>query len=484
MLEIKNKDYDLNSLDYIMIVDYNYKIVYDTRFDETMMKKNNTIKAEEVQGKKLFKVFPNLKKEHSNIVRTMETGQPWVLKRQSFIDFNGKEYLTNSITLPIKRKDEVVGVVELSMDAEDSDDVSISIKDDLFDSIVKKYKARTEVADFKKILTINRTMKDTINKAKILSKLPFPILIYGETGTGKELFAQAMMNYLGVPKKRRIVQNCAAIPVNLMESIFFGTEEGAYTGAIKRKGLFDLADKGVIFLDEINSIPYNVQAKLLRVIQDGSFRPIGSNTDRKVNCKIIAAMNILPEEAIEKNILRKDLFYRFSAGLITIPPLRDREDDIRMFINYFIEEFAKLYDKNIMGMDPNLKNFFYSYYWNGNVRELKNAIESMVGMTNGNILTVDSLPDYIKTIYRCKFINKENNIEVEDDRGIDKNEKLTLFLTNSNGEIKTYDDLMKEFESRIIKVVLNQTGNNKSKAAKLLNMPRQTLNYRIKKYNK
>ena len=139
---------------------------------------------------------------------------------------------------------------------------------------------------FDTILTDNEEMRRSIEKAKMLSTLPNATLICGETGTGKELFAQAMINYSGVPKRNVVIQNCAAVPENLMESILFGTVRGAYTGAENKKGLFEVADGGIIFLDELNSMPFHVQAKLLRVLQDGSFKPLGINEDKKISTKV------------------------------------------------------------------------------------------------------------------------------------------------------------------------------------------------------
>jgi arginine utilization regulatory protein len=244
-----------------------------------------------------------------------------------------------------------LGAVELVKDIKtieninnDNNKIKFFYEDeDFFDDTVND----TSKFTFDTIITKDNKMLRAIEQAKKMSFTENPTLIYGETGTGKEVFVQAIINNSGIPRDKVVIQNCAALPQNLIESILFGTCRGAYTGAENRKGLFDEADGGIIFLDELNSIPYDVQGKLLRVLQDGSFRPVGSNIQKKVHVKIIAAMNEDPLEAIKNQHLRKDLFYRLSSGMIFLPPLRERKDDILLFTNYYIKEYNVIYGKNV-----------------------------------------------------------------------------------------------------------------------------------------
>lgn len=324
---------------------------------------------------------------------------------------------------------------------------------------------------FHHILTVNESMKNCIEHAKVLAKIQHPTLIYGETGTGKELLAQAMMNEYGLPKNKIIIQNCAAVPENLVESILFGTQKGAYTGAETRKGLFEEADNGVFFLDELNSLPIQVQGKLLRVLQDGTFRPVGSNQEKKVNVKIIAAINVEPLNAIEKGQLRRDLFYRLSGGMIYLPPLRDRKDDILFFTQYYLDFYNNLYKKNIISVSSKLQEVFLNYHWHGNVRELKNIMDSMISIFEGEILDVMQLPAYMYG----KIENKNTFIESIDEIAL-RNEKIEFCKNNDTLDLKQN---IKRMEEELINKALKLTDGNKTKAGELLGIPRQTLKYKL-----
>ena len=232
--------------------------------------------------------------------------------------------------------------------------------------------------------------------------------------------------------------------------------------------MFDEANGGLLFLDELNSIPYDVQGKLLRVLQDGSFRPVGSNMQKNVNVKVIAAMNEDPLEAIKNQHLRKDLFYRLSGGMIFLPPLRERKEDILLFINYYIKEYNVVYGKKVKGITKILEKFFLSYYWEGNVRELKHIIESMVSLSDCDILEVQHLPAYMYD----RIFNKDitnSNASAEDEK---------IFFNFENYNLKKN---LEEKEKEIITEVLKITKGNKTKAGEILGIPRQTLKYKMNK---
>ena len=235
----------IDSLDYIMIVDKDYNIIYNTRYDLTLGDDSAESKKNEYLYKNFFEVYPNIKKEESNIVRCIETGEVIIRKNQRYEDYLGQIYITNNVTLPLKRKGELIAAVEitLDMDFKEKDKQLAEIR---FDEFVKRIKEASGQITFDTIITEDADMKRNIEKAKVLSTMPNPTLIYGETGTGKEVFAQAMINYSGVPKNNVVIQNCAAVPESLIESILFGTVKGAYTGAENHKGLFEVADGGII----------------------------------------------------------------------------------------------------------------------------------------------------------------------------------------------------------------------------------------------
>ena len=460
----------IESLDYIMIVDKEFNIIYNTRYDHTIGDPDGGKKSKAYTARNYFEVYPNLKKEESSVYRCIKTGEVIVQKNQRYEDYVGGVYVTNNVTLPLKRKGKLIAAVEITLDM-NLEEESKQLAESRFDEFVKRVREASGKITFDTILTENAEMKRNIEKAKVLSQIANPVLIYGETGTGKELFAQAMIEYSGIPSDNVVIQNCAAVPENLIESILFGTVRGAYTGAENHKGLFDVADGGIIFLDELNTMPFNVQAKLLRVLQDGTFRPLGSNFEKKVNVKVIAAMNIDPIIAIEKNILRRDLFYRFSSGLITLTPLRERKEDIRLFLQYYMKYFSDAYGKNIKGIDPALQESFIDYTWDGNVRELMNTIEYMVTSAgNGSTLCRELLPEYLCNKFPVQVISISKLMEK------DQKEQKEYF---SDGPIPYYL-VMEKIEREMIIGALRQAKGNKSQAADILGLPRQTMKYRMK----
>ena len=464
MLNIGNLVVD--SLDYILIVDKNYRIVYNTRYDATLNNRSKEYDSQDILNKYYFDVYPELKRSESSVVRCIETGQIVIMKHQTYYDYIGRKFITNNVTFPIMRRGNLVAVVELAMDS-DEEGKTDTVSSRKFDEFVLRLQKDAGLITFDTILTDDDRMKKAIEQAKILATLPNPVLIYGETGTGKELFAQSMINYSGVPKNKVVIQNCAAVPDNLMESILFGTVRGVYTGAENKSGLFEEADGGVLFLDEISSIPYTVQAKLLRVIQDGTFRPLGATKDKQVNVKIIGAMNVDPIKAIEDGTFRSDLFYRFSSGFISLVPLRERKEDIRLFIDYYVDYFAQVYGKDITGVDPVVKDIFMNSPWEGNVRELRNVIESMV-VTNRDkkVMDITDLPEYFH-----HEMDQEELIQ-EEPESIPSDKEKTR---------PTYHELMDRYEEKLIRNALEEAGGNVSRAGEILDIPRETLRYRMKK---
>ena len=458
----------LKKADYVLVVNKDFDIIYNSRFDPRMGNKSDL-----KEYKNLFEMYPSLGKNNSSIAKTMSTGATVFNDAQEFADINGRVYVTQNLTIPIFREGQVVGVVELTKDLTTVGD--IQGKSDYLKSIKVegKFHPNRESNDkisFDDILTINDRMLDAIEKAKVFALNNNPVLIYGETGTGKEMFAQAMINYAASPKQKTIIQNCAAVPENLIESILFGTTKGSYTGAENKKGLFEEADGGIFFLDELNALPYHVQGKLLRVVQEGTFRPIGANREKKVNVKIVAAMNVDPMEAIDKMVLRKDLFYRLSGNMIYLPPLRERKDDIEYLIDNYIDYFNDVYGKNVKGISEELRSFFLEYEWEGNVRELKHVIESMISMTKVDILQFSELPVYLHV--------KMNGSGKTFDSAADSEDSIVTELKNGGYDLRS---VVEQVERDLILKVLSKTKGNKTKAGEILGIPRQTLKYKMSK---
>jgi DNA-binding NtrC family response regulator len=237
-------------------------------------------------------------------------------------------------------------------------------------------------------------MKKIFGVIDKLSRVETAVLIRGESGTGKELVAQAL--HFNSPRKdnRFVTINCSAIPENLIESEFFGHEKGAFTGADSRKiGKFQYADGGTLFLDEIGDISAGMQVKLLRVLQEKKFTPVGANREVEVNVRIVAATNRNLEEMIKKGEFREDLFYRLNVLPIHLPPLRERKNDIEVLATYFIDKFNQQHHKNITGVSPETMEILKVHAWPGNIRELENVIEHAFVIETSNEISKESLPD-------------------------------------------------------------------------------------------
>lgn len=244
----------------------------------------------------------------------------------------------------------------------------------------------------------NRKMREVFDLIYRLSKVDTTVLIRGENGTGKELVARAI--HYNSPRKDGafVALNCGAIPESLIESELFGHEKGAFTGAIERKiGKFQLANNGTIFLDEIAELRTDMQVKLLRVLQDKKFTPVGGNREIKTNARVLAATNRNLEKMIEDGTFREDLFYRLNVMPIFLPPLRERTDDIQSLVDHFIKKFAKHHGRNIRTIHPKALQGLKEYNWPGNIRELENVIEHSFIVENSNEITFESLPETIRS---------------------------------------------------------------------------------------
>lgn len=250
---------------------------------------------------------------------------------------------------------------------------------------------RSELADrsgFSQLIGLSEPMTRIYETIRSIAGTSAPVLITGESGTGKELAARAL-HYESKRKDRRFVAvNCGALPETIVESEFFGHAKGAFTGAVRdKKGLVEEADGGTLFLDEVGDLRLPIQVKLLRVLQDGEFRPVGDNNDRKVDLRIISASNKDLETAINKGAFREDLYYRLKVITIHMPPLRERRDDIPLLVKHFTKKYSEKYEKNISEVTKSAMEALVRYDWKGNVRELENVIARAVAMAEDGILS-------------------------------------------------------------------------------------------------
>ncbi len=252
-------------------------------------------------------------------------------------------------------------------------------------------------------------IKLLFEKIKKIANTPTNVLLLGETGTGKELFARAIHESSYRKKKPFVAINCASLPENLLESELFGFVKGAFTGATTdKKGLLEIADGGTVFLDEIGDLPLSLQAKLLRVLEDKEIRPLGSVISKKVDLRFISATNKDLIEAVKESKFREDLFFRLNVITIHIPPLRERGRDIEILAHHFMRKFAIKMGKNLKKIDPQAIKLLYKHSWPGNIRELQNVIEQAVVFCETDTILPENLPDYIRS--HEKFFEKAKEI--------------------------------------------------------------------------
>jgi len=307
----------------------------------------------------------------------------------------------------------------------------------------------------------SETIKDVFSKIEKVGTTDVTVLIQGESGSGKELVAREIHKRSKRNNAPFIIMNCAAVPETLIESELFGHEKGSFTGATERRlGKFELADKGTIFLDEIGDMSMNTQSKLLRVLQEQKFERLGGTETLAVDVRIISATHRDLEEEIEAGRFREDLFYRIKVVNIKLPPLRHRMEDIPLLVNRFLQYFSEKHQKRVSSISGAAMKLLTSYSWPGNIRQLKNVIESAVVLTNHEILDTADLPEEIR--HPENTMANMKNI----DYGLPFRDAKKIFIEN--------------FERNFIEKKLDECGGNISRAAEALDMHRQNLQQKIR----
>lgn len=376
--------------------------------------------------------------------------------------------LLSANVLPLQVKGQVKGVVKLFQPVEKIKQMETQIRKTLYKKgLVAKY-------EFKDLIGDSPIMKRAIHFAKRYSKVDSNILLVGETGTGKELFAQSIHNESVRREGPFVAINCAALPENLLETELFGYVEGAFTGAVKggKIGFFELAHTGTVFLDEINEISLSLQSKLLRVLETKEIRRVGDERVIPVDIRIITATNVNLYEKVEHGEFRRDLLYRLNVLDLKIPPLRSRQRDVLMIGEYYITYFNNKFNKQVRGFDEEAKQKLINYHWPGNIRELKNICERLMVLTDDIYILEDevkealyNMPDMLDIIERGW--GEEVAASQRNDVAIHKSEANKVLSVEA-------------LEVQNIREALVQSGNNKSDAAKLLGISRSTLWRKLK----
>jgi arginine utilization regulatory protein len=450
--------------DGVQIVDEKGNLVYCNRNSALL----DDINIEDSIGKHITEIYPSLKEEESTLLKVLVTELPILNREQTYRTYKGKNIATINSTLPIINEGHIAGAIEISRDITSYKELTEKVID--LQSQAKGSEESLKIQPsgkkgyhFEDIITVHSEFNRVKAIAMKAAATDIAILIYGETGTGKELLTQAIHNSSKRKNKPFIAQNCAALPSSLLEGILFGTVKGGFTGAVDRPGLFELADTGTLFLDEINSMPQELQAKLLRVLQDGKIRRIGDTKERSVDVRIVAATNIEPNLAIDLGLIRRDLYYRLNTVTLWIPKLCDRREDIPVLTRYFIKKYNGLLYRGLKGVTPEVMALFNEYPWDGNVRELEHVIEGAANLVDGDLIRIDDLPYNFRAFYEKQMPKIERNI-------ITTPEHFNL------------QEALSGYEKQLIITVLGETEGNISKAAKRLGLPRQTLQSKMKKY--
>ncbi len=433
------------------------------KFYNNAMASMEKVNMEDVLDKKFHEAFPEFHVGDSTMFKALIKGESTIKEQQTYKNFYGKEITTVNSTIPIVVDGETVAALEIAKDITDirkMSDTLLELQKEAIPPGSSKIIRKDNIKrySFEDIYGTNPAFSQVVQRAKKAADNDASVFIYGETGTGKELFAQSI--HFGGKRKDKpfLAQNCAAIPESLLEGILFGTSKGSFTGAVDREGLFEQANGGTLLLDEISAMPYDLQSKLLRVLQEDYIRRVGGTKDIPVNVRIIATVNEPPAELIAQGKLRKDLFYRINVVNLSIPPLRDRKDDIPLLAEKFLEKHNKRFEKEIWMVSDGAVEKLKGYDYPGNVRELENIIEQAVSMAD-----------------------KEHVLT-------EKNLALSSISRKSRQQDKTYeinlplDKYLEEIEYRIIEDALLECSGNISRAAEKLQIKRQTLQHKLKKY--
>lgn len=344
---------------------------------------------------------------------------------------------------------EIIGAIEASVYGDKT------LLERMPDRSLQRKRPRKRLYTLDDIITKSPKMLDIKEKIRRVAVNPSSVLVVGETGTGKELVAQSIHSHSNRSDGPFLSQNCAAIPSTLLESILFGTTRGSYTQAEDRPGLFELANHGTLFLDELNSMDIALQSKILKALEDKEIRRLGAAASTPVDVRVISAVNEDPFTCIAEGRLREDLYYRLGVVQLRLPPLRERPEDIPLLTEHFIRRLNQKMHHQIIGVSTMVMDLFAHYGWPGNIRELQNVMESCFNTAESETVTIRDLPEFL---FRRRL------------------EKQPRFDSG-----RTLPQQMADFEKQLIGQAISET-RNLMDAARLLGISRQSLQYKLQKY--
>ncbi|MDP3385879.1 MAG: sigma 54-interacting transcriptional regulator [Eubacteriales bacterium] len=478
---VSDKKYEiieLQDVDYLKRLEektYCYEAIFDKLDDGILMSDKNGriilynpaqeklegLVRENCIGKYLWEVYQYEAPEMSEHRQVLKSQKPIINEYKSHVKNGQSEKYLSYSTYPVIQDNQTLSVFSVSKNESKLLELlseTLELKRKL------KSKANTKTFNngtfytFDDIKGNSPAMTNTIKEAERMSLIDGNLLIIGETGVGKEMFAQSIHNMSKHNKEKFFAVNCAALPENLLESTLFGTTKGSFTGSTDQDGYLEEVGKGTLFLDELNSLPIYMQTKLLRVFQEKKFRKVGGLKNKDVECRIICAINEDPETLLNEGRLRQDLYFRISRLCLFIPPLRERPEDIVFLTNFFISKYNEILDKHVKGYANDLRALLYDYVWPGNVRELEHVIENLIinAETGESELNSSHLPNYLKS----KLIKEENR---------------------TRKDAGSLPETLNEAERKIIVEALNRFNWNITKTSSYLGIIRQSLIYRIKR---
>jgi arginine utilization regulatory protein len=419
-------------------------------------------KPNELIGTTLLQHYGNLKEENSTMLDAVSNGATHLGVVQELEVVGGNVVRQKSDTFSIRNGGKVIGAVEFAYYEEEEDLVATKASMQAKGHYGKKVQVfQPKVGD---IIGKSKAMAEVQKKLARIVDLESPVLLIGETGTGKEMTARAIHNSGRRQKGNFVYVNCSALPENLFESILFGVKRGSFTDAAEREGLFYAANNGTIFLDEIQSMPLATQGKILRVLEEKRIRPIGGEEELNVDVRIIAACNLDMDSLLSSETLRKDLYFRLSVIQLELPPLRQRTGDVQLLTDYYLKKFnEEIEDRGITGIDNETAAFFESYDWPGNVRELRNTLESAFYVAKGRQIV---------------FSDVQERFEREKEEGPFMSMAGKEFLA-SGKDLKAY---LSDFQKRCIEEELKKHGGNLGETARALKISDQMMKYNLKKF--
>ena len=435
-------------------------------------------RLEDVRGRAVAEIY---KTDHSSspLLKALKTGETVREPRYSYW-IHGREVAQSCVASPLFLGGGIVGAFSVQHDMTEMRQMveeNLLLQREVEKHRLKKSAAVSPRYDLHALVGESASFVECRKTALQAAETDSSVMLVGATGSGKELFARAI--HENSPRKNGpfLALNCAAIPEDLLEGILFGTAKGVYTGAVEREGLLLQAEGGTVFLDEVNSMPLSSQAKLLRVLEEKKVCKLGASKGRDIDVRLISSCNEPPRAAVERGAMRKDLFYRLSVVYIRIPSLAERREDIPLLVDYFISEYNRRFEKSVPGVAGNVMDFFMTYPWNGNVRQLKHCIESAMNFTDsGQWIGFSSLPPYLfdslleePPLFADEKEPSFPDVPSEPERKTDPPKQTVM-------------ESIREEEKEELIAALREAKGNMAKAARALGINRQAMVYRVKKY--